>query len=64
MLRLSQGTDRGSPLPASLYTINGQEVSTGSKPVVLPEGHHRLVYRGTDLAGNSATCSFNIQVQG
>ncbi|XP_041477909.1 sushi, von Willebrand factor type A, EGF and pentraxin domain-containing protein 1-like [Lytechinus variegatus] len=55
------GTDRGAPLPATLYAIDSVEVGS-SKPNVLVEGTHRVTYRGTDLAGHTTTCSFDIEI--
>ncbi|XP_030845903.1 sushi, von Willebrand factor type A, EGF and pentraxin domain-containing protein 1 [Strongylocentrotus purpuratus] len=56
------GTDRGSPLQATMYTVDSVEVGA-AKPTSLLEGTHRVAYRGTDLAGQSTTCSFEIEVK-
>ena len=58
-----QGTDAGQDVPAVLVSINSEPV-TGSKPTTLAEGTYSLVYAATDSAGNSASCTMQIDAKG
>ncbi|XP_072179385.1 uncharacterized protein [Diadema setosum] len=48
---------------AYLYQVDSQVVDGGNVPTTLWEGDHTLVYKATDVAGNSATCSFGLEVR-
>ncbi|XP_041478166.1 sushi, von Willebrand factor type A, EGF and pentraxin domain-containing protein 1-like [Lytechinus variegatus] len=56
-----QATDAGLTITAQLESIDSNPV--GSKPTSLTEGEHSLIYRATDAAGNTDTCSFDLQVK-
>ncbi|XP_071497251.1 uncharacterized protein [Diadema antillarum] len=57
-----QATDANTVITAQLESIDSVPI-TGSRPTTLVEGDHSLVYRATDAAGNSDTCSFDVQVK-
>ncbi|XP_011663142.2 sushi, von Willebrand factor type A, EGF and pentraxin domain-containing protein 1 [Strongylocentrotus purpuratus] len=57
----TQASDAGLMIVAQLESIDSNPI--GSKPTTLTEGDHSLVYRATDAAGNTDTCSFDLQVK-
>lgn len=62
MMMNTQASDAGLMIAAQLESIDSNPI--GSKPTTLTEGEHSLVYRATDAAGNTDTCSFDLQVKG
>ncbi|XP_063964330.1 sushi, von Willebrand factor type A, EGF and pentraxin domain-containing protein 1-like [Lytechinus pictus] len=55
-------TDAGNTLTAYLYSVNS-DIVTGSIPTSLVEGEHTIEYRAADVAGNHASCTFNVDVK-
>ncbi|XP_022105682.1 sushi, von Willebrand factor type A, EGF and pentraxin domain-containing protein 1-like isoform X2 [Acanthaster planci] len=56
------GTDAGREITAVLLSINTVPV-TGPKPSTLEEGTYSLVYSATDNAGNSGSCSMQLETK-
>ncbi|XP_022105727.1 sushi, von Willebrand factor type A, EGF and pentraxin domain-containing protein 1-like [Acanthaster planci] len=57
-----KGTDAGREITAMLLSINSVPV-TGPKPSTLEEGTYSLVYSATDNAGNSGSCSMQLEAR-
>ncbi|XP_022103007.1 sushi, von Willebrand factor type A, EGF and pentraxin domain-containing protein 1-like [Acanthaster planci] len=57
-----RATDAGREITAVLQSINSAPV-TGPKPSTLEEGTYSLVYSAADSAGNSGSCSMQLETK-
>eukprot|EP00057_Strongylocentrotus_purpuratus_P017942 XP_011672416.1 PREDICTED: sushi, von Willebrand factor type A, EGF and pentraxin domain-containing protein 1-like [Strongylocentrotus purpuratus] len=58
-----KATDGSIQITATLASIDSVPVSGNNRPAFFDEGSHTIVYRATDTAGFTATCSFEVEVK-
>ncbi|XP_070552541.1 uncharacterized protein [Ptychodera flava] len=55
-------SDRGINFPATFSGYDSTQVNV-SKPSTLSEGTHSLLYKAVDTAGNTVTCTFEVEIK-